>query len=132
VGNRVGAAAAGRYFDGLGPQWRLTPAQRERLTPAVEAALAGGWRSDQLAEFPGANSAGVRNPYAVLSARLSPDQLPPAPGSSSSRPPWCGRCDPESRFLLDEFGYPSAAPCPKRRPVSREPALVGPVNGHHR
>jgi hypothetical protein len=69
-------AAAGRYFDAFGPQWRLTAAQRDRLMPAVEAALADGWTPDRLAELTGANSVGVRNPYAVLSARLSPDQLP--------------------------------------------------------
>jgi hypothetical protein len=114
------AAAVGRYFDALGLQWRLTTAQRDRLTPAVKAALAGGWAPDRLAEFTGANSAGVRNPYAVLSARLSPDQLPAAPGSPSSRPPWCGQCHRESRFLLDELGYPSAVPCPMCRPGSGE------------
>jgi hypothetical protein len=104
--------------DDLGPPWRLTAAQRDRLTPAVEAALAGGWAPDRLAAFTGASSAGVRNPYAALSARLSPDQLPAAPGSPSWRPPWCGQCDPASRFQLDEFGYPSAVPCPKCRPLS--------------
>jgi hypothetical protein len=108
-------AAARRYFDALGPQWPLTAAQRDRLTPAVEAAVADGWTPDRLAAFTGANSTGVRNPYAVLSARLSPDQLPAAPASPSMRPSWCGQCDPQCRFLLDEFGYPSAIPCPKCR-----------------
>jgi hypothetical protein len=112
--------AVSRYFDALGPQWRLTAAHRDRLTPAVVAAVAEGWAPDRLAGFTGADSTGVRNPYTVLSARLSPDQLPDAPGSASSRPRWCGRCDRQSRFLLDEFGYPSAVPCPECRLVSGE------------
>jgi Helix-turn-helix domain len=120
VDKRRDEAAAGRYFDALGGQWRLTATQRDRLTPAVEAALADGWAPDRLAEFTGANSADVRNPYA-LSARLSPHQLPAGPGPPSARPPWCGLCAPDSRFLLDERGYPSAVPCLRCRPgVVRE------------
>ena len=69
----------------------------------------------RLAEFTRANSVGVRNPYAVLSARLSPVELPAMLGSPSSRPPSCGQCHRESRFLLDELGYPSAVPCPRCR-----------------
>jgi hypothetical protein len=37
----------------------------------VLAALNAGWRPYELARFAAANAGGVRNPYAVLAARLS-------------------------------------------------------------
>jgi hypothetical protein len=77
----------GEFFAALGPGWRLTAAQRARLTPAVLAALDEGWASQELAGFAGANTDGVRNPCAVLAARLSPTELPPPPGQRPPRPP---------------------------------------------
>ena len=61
--------AAGEFFGALGAAWPLTAAQRSRLTPAVLAALNAGWTPHELARFAGANAGGVRNPYAVLTAR---------------------------------------------------------------
>ena len=40
-----GGGRAGKFFHALGPVWRLTAAQRSRLTPAVLAALDEGWSS---------------------------------------------------------------------------------------
>lgn len=66
----------GEFFDGLGPAWPLSPTQRERLAPAARRALSRGWEPEALAAHVGANTDGVRNPYAVLSARLRPTELP--------------------------------------------------------
>ena len=75
----AGAAAdarVGEFFAALGDAWRLTDAQRTRLAPDVKAALDVGWTPQALAAATGANTTGVRNPYAVLVARLSPAELP--------------------------------------------------------
>ncbi len=123
------AAEAGEFFErlaALSPRWLLTSGQRRRLTPAVAGALAAGWTPGGLAEFAGANAAGIRNPGAVLAARLSPAGLPPPP--APPRPPWCGECDQATR-MLDFDGSPSAkAPAPsappsadlERRPSGRQ------------
>src|ERR1022692_942927 len=50
---------------GQTPGW-LTAAQRARLSPAVTTALSAGWTPGALAAFAGANTDGVRSPYAVL------------------------------------------------------------------
>lgn len=102
------------FFAGLGPAWRLSSAQRGRLKPTVAAALGHGWQPGDLAAFVGANTVGVRSPFAVLAARLAPAELPPPPASLriARRKPWCGQCDERTRFLLDERGYPSSARCP--------------------
>jgi len=83
----------------LGADWRLTGAQRARLTPAVATALNAGWTQQALAAFTGANTSGVRNPYAVLAARLSSAELPPPRTQRPSRPPRCGECDQVTRML---------------------------------
>jgi hypothetical protein len=107
---------AGKFFYALGPAWRLTAAQRSRLTPAVLAALDEGWSPQQLARFAGANTDGVRNPYAVLAVRLSAAELPPPPGQRPPRPPWCGECDERTRMA----GFYSDAPnpCPRCNPTA--------------
>jgi hypothetical protein len=79
--------AVGEFFARLGPDWPLADAQRRRLAPVLADALAGGWDPTGLAAFVGANTAGVRSPAAVLAARLSPGELPAAPGSARAWPP---------------------------------------------
>jgi hypothetical protein len=73
----------------LGPDWPLSARQIDRLTPAIAAALADGWSPAALAEHVGSNTAGVRNPYAVLTARLAdlPElvRLPPPCSSPAYR-----------------------------------------------
>ncbi|MBB2742882.1 UNVERIFIED_ORG: hypothetical protein FHR35_002704 [Microbispora rosea subsp. rosea] len=70
----------------LGPAWPLSSGQVRRLTPAIAAALADGWTPANLAEHVGANTAGVRNPYAVLTARLADlVRLPPTRSSPADR-----------------------------------------------
>jgi len=81
----------------LGAGWPLSAAQRARLAPLVAAAAAAGWDPEGLAAFAGANTAGVRSPYAVLAARLSPGELPPAPSRPAARPPWGGTCIEQTR-----------------------------------
>lgn len=97
-GGGAGGEPARDFFAALGSGWRLTPAQQLKLTPAVTAALAEGWTPRALAAFTGANTTGVRSPYAVLAARLSPGERPTPPGRST-RPPWCGQCDQTTRML---------------------------------
>jgi Helix-turn-helix domain len=106
----VGGGPTGEFFTALGAAWRLTAAQRARLAPAVTAALSAGWAPRALAAFAGANTSGVRNPYAVLAARLSPAELPPPHTRRPSRPPWCGECDQATRIL--GFDGDAPRPCP--------------------
>jgi hypothetical protein len=87
VGAACGGTSAEEYFAALGDGWRLSEAQRVKLTRAAETALSTGWTPTVLAAFTGANASGVRSPYAVLAARLSPAELPPPP-ARPARPPW--------------------------------------------
>ncbi len=127
------AAGTGEFFSELGQAWPLTRRQRDRLAPAVTAALAAGWTPVALARFAGVNTGGIRSPYAVLAARLSPAELPAPPAPAQRRPPWCGEpgCDPVTRFLLDERGYPGAingraVQCPRcGAPAARQRAPAG-------
>src|SRR5262249_17021790 len=82
----------------------------------------------------GANTTGVRSPYAVLAARLSPAELPPPHGQRPARPPWCGQCDEITR-MLDFYGD-APRPCPRCRPpaatdraAAAEPAHAGTPRG---
>jgi Helix-turn-helix domain len=113
-----GPGGGGEFFLRLGRGWLLTDSQRRRLAPAVAAALAAGWAPAALAAFVGANTAGVRNPAAVLAARLSPAELPAPTGRACARPPWCGMCDERTRML----GYDGSAP---ERCLRCHPLAVG-------
>jgi len=97
-GSAVGGERAGQFFEALGPAWRLTGAQRARLTPAVLAALDDGWTPRGLAGFTGADTGGIRNPYAVLAAQLPAAGLPPPAGLRAARPPWRDECDQNTRM----------------------------------
>jgi AcrR family transcriptional regulator len=68
---RLGAGPVGEFFTALGGAWRLTADQRARLASAVESALNIGWAPAEFAAFAGANTSGVRNPYAILAVRLN-------------------------------------------------------------
>jgi len=103
-----GGDQASEFFAALGDAWLLTAVQRARLIPAVEAALIAGWTPD---EFTGGNTSGIRNPYAVLAARLSPAELPQPRDSAPRRPPWCGECDERTRML--GFDADAPRPCPR-------------------
>jgi hypothetical protein len=119
------AADVGEFFErlsGLNPRWQLTASQRRRLSPAVAAALTAGRTPRTLAEAAGANMDGVRNPYAVLAARLSPAELP-APPARAVRPPWCGQCDERTRML--DFDGDSPAPCPRCKGRRENPGPAG-------
>jgi hypothetical protein len=109
-----GGRPVGEFFAVLGDGWRLTAAQRARLALAVQAALDVGWVPQALAAFTGANTTGVRNPYAVLAARLSPAELPAPHGQRPARPPWCGQCDEVTRML--GFDGDAPLPCPRCKP----------------
>jgi len=106
----------GEFFAALGPDWQLTAAQRARLGDAVTTALNAGWTPRALAAFTGTNTRGVRNPYAVLAARLSPAELPPPLTQRSPRPPWCGECDRATRML--GFDGDAPRPCPHCKPAA--------------
>ena len=118
AGPRVGCGGAevGEFFEQLAARsqlWLLTVGQRKRLAPSVTAALATGWNPDGLASFAGANSAGIRNPVAVLAARLAPAKLPRPP--ASRRTPRCGECDERTRMLDFDGDSPSSCPRCKAR-----------------
>jgi hypothetical protein len=115
AGTAGGGQAVDEFFAVLDDGWRLTADQRARLAPAAQAALHAGWSSQALATFTGANTASVRNPYAVLAARLSPAELPPPPQPQRpARPPWCGQCDEVTRML--GFDGDAPRPCPHCKP----------------
>jgi hypothetical protein len=118
---------AGEFFAALDRDWQLTADQRARLAPAVTAALNAGWTPQALAGFTGANTGGVRNPYAVLAARLAPAELPPPYLRRPSRPPWCGECDQATRML----GYHGDAPrpCPRCKPSAATSYAANGENG---
>lgn len=122
-----GGGPAGEFFATLGPVWRLTASQRARLTPAVAAALSAGWTPAALAAFIGASTTGIRNPYAVLAARISSAELPLPSGHGVPRRPWCGQCDERTRLL----GFDGDAPrrCPRCRPVSAASTPPRPAYG---
>ena len=109
-----GGGPIDEFFTALGPDWRLTAAQRTRLADAVTAALNAGWTPRTLAAITGANTSGVRNPYAVLAARLAPAELPLPYTQPPSRPPWCGQCDERTRLL--GFDGDAPRPCPLCKP----------------
>jgi hypothetical protein len=88
----------------------LTGEQRATLSPAAETALSSGWTPAAPAAFTGANTEGVRSPFAVLTARLSPAELPPPPGRRPARPPWCGQCDQATRMLGFDGDAPRTPP----------------------
>ena len=109
-----GGDQTSEFFAALGDTWLLTAGQRARLIPAVQAALSTGWTPGELAQFTSGNTSGVRNPYAVLAARLSPAELPQPPDSAPRQPLWCGECDERTRLL--GFDGDARRPCPKCRP----------------
>lgn len=116
-------ARVGEFFAALGNAWRLTETQRTRLAPAVGAALDMGWAPLALASAAGTDTAGVRSPYAVLAARLSPAELP-VPAARSARPPWCGECDEVTRML--DYHGDAPRPCPRcKRPRAGHTCEVG-------
>lgn len=103
------------FFSMLGAGWPLGGPQRERLAPLAAAALRTGWQPRALAAQVSANTAGVRNPYAVLRTRLTELPAPPAAVATPARPPWCGHCDQRTR--LRERADSPAARCPSCHPL---------------
>lgn len=113
-----GGEPARAFFTTLGPDWPLSRGQRRRLTPAVTAALAAGWNPAALARHAGANTHGVRNPYAVLRTRLTDLPDPPSTAREPIRPTWCGTCHPDTRRLENPADGADAGPCPTCHPTT--------------
>lgn len=118
-GRPISGGGAKEFFAHLGPDWPLTGRQRHRLAPVLASALTAGWEPALLAAFVAANTAGIRNPAAVLAARLSPAELPPPPARARARPPWCGQgdCDDRTRRLQRADGA-DAGRCPRCHPLA--------------
>jgi len=114
IDDRGLSGPVGEFFAAIATSWRFTAAQRTRLAPVVETALNTGWTPTELAAFTGGSTDGVRNPYAVLAARLSSAELPARP-VRPARPPWCGGCDERTRLL--GFDGDASRPCPLCRPA---------------
>jgi hypothetical protein len=98
---------SGARLAAVSPRRLLTTGQRARLGPAVAAALTAGWQPGDLASHVGANTTGIRDPAAVLAARLSQAELPPP--TARRRPPCCV-CDQATRML--DFDGDAPRPCP--------------------
>jgi hypothetical protein len=107
------ASPARQVLAQLGPQWRLGTRSVERLEGLIASALDAGWEMAALAAHLGANSDGVKSPYAVLAARLK--DLPPRPAARRARPPWCGNCHEPTRLLDTDAG---ARRCPACHPTA--------------
>lgn len=97
----------------LPPDWKLGTRSARRLSGPIRSALEAGWSPAALARQLGANPEGVRNPYAVLAARL--DDLPAPPAKRAERRPWCGQCDHADTRLI-ELVDGKVAPCPECHP----------------
>jgi hypothetical protein len=79
IDDRGLGGSAGEFFAAIAAGWRLSAAQRDRLAarssrPRWTRDGAGG-----AGRVTGGNTDGVRNPYAVLAARLSSAELPAPP-----------------------------------------------------
>ncbi|WP_020108303.1 helix-turn-helix domain-containing protein [Nocardia sp. 348MFTsu5.1] len=112
---------ADRVFDALPAPWTVGRADRQRLSPAVFAALANGWTTRALVEHLARNPNGVRYPVRVLAARLADLPGPPRNRRISGQPllPWCGECeDDRSRTITIQQpdGSDAAAFCPRCSP----------------
>lgn len=105
-----------KFFNGLGSAWPLSLSQRDRLRPAISAALGLGWTPEDLAAFVGANTIGIRSPSAVLATRLDPAELPPPPRPATRRKPWCGQCDERTRLVEQDFNEYGLAASVRRCP----------------
>ncbi|MHB1873408.1 MAG: helix-turn-helix domain-containing protein [Streptosporangiaceae bacterium] len=122
----AGDVRAGEFFAALGNDWNMTGSHRAKLMPLVMAALQAGWSPGGLARFTGANTSGVRNPYAVLAARLSAAELPDPP--TRQRPAqhvWCGQCDQRTRML--NFDSDAPIPCPMCKPKAGKSKSATPM-----
>jgi hypothetical protein len=113
----AGGRAIEEFFAALDPAWQLTLVQQGRIAAAVRTALLSGWPPRALAAYVGSNTTGVRNCYAVLTARLSTAELPAPPRRRSSRPPWCGHCDERTRRRQAPDGA-DAGRCPGCHPLA--------------
>lgn len=116
---------SGEFFDALATGWLLSSGQRRRLMPRIREALAAGWDPGELAAYVGANTAGVRNAYAVLHARLGDLPDPPNRAPSATRPPWCGVCVEATRMCEDADGRPWR--CPRCHPGAARDQLMNTV-----
>lgn len=103
----------------LGRAWPLTDIQRRRLAPRVNDAILAGWTVTALVRYLAAHPAGVRAPYAVLSARLEQLPRPRSVSAKHTRPPWCGDCDETTRHV--ELRDGRAARCPACHPLRESP-----------
>lgn len=130
------------FFDRLGPAWPLSPAQRDRLAPAVRSALCSGWKPPALAAHVGANTGGVRSPYAVLKTRLQPTELP-EPSDLAQQPDAAATArmatgdrrqleldELEARLFGEVRGTPvQDADAPDGTVIQLRPEWVAPANG---
>ena len=117
---------AGEFFAARGNDWNMTGSHRARLMPLVTAALQAGWSPGGLARFTGANTSGVRNPYAVLAARLSAAELPDPPvRQRPAQHVWCGQCDQRTRML--NFDSDAPIPCPMCKPKAGKSKFAIPM-----
>lgn len=118
------------FLRALPAPWTAGKATAERLAPLLlEHAADNGWQlDDQLAAKLTENPGGINNYPAVLRRRLEdlPRRDVPRPrpaGSSSSLPPWCGKCgdgnksarrEATYRVFIDDNGF--AKKCPACHP----------------
>ena len=100
--------------------WRVGGKDARNLIPAIEAALASGWTTENLTAHLSRSPAGVRNPVRVLARRLA--DLPDAPAGSRPTVAWCGECEDErSRTITVTLpdGTEAAAFCPRCSPQAQ-------------
>jgi hypothetical protein len=113
-----GGEPAGEFFAALLHAWMLTCEQRARLTPAVEDRAGQRMDACRAGRVHRRQHQGVRNRFAVLTARLSPAGLPAPPGRRPARPPRCGQCHHATQMP----GFDGDAPRPRPRCKPAAPA----------
>ena len=100
--------------------WRVGGKDARNLIPAIEAALASGWTTENLTAHLSRSPGGVRNPVRVLARRLA--DLPDAPAGSCPTVAWCGECEDErSRTITVTLpdGTEAAGFCPRCSPQAQ-------------
>ena len=99
--------------------WRVGGKDARNLIPAIEAALASGWTTENLTAHLSRSPAGVRHPVRVLARRLA--DLPDAP--AGSRPLWRGAANAKTGDRTPSVTLPdgteAAAFCPRCSPQAQ-------------
>jgi hypothetical protein len=107
------------FREALPAQLRAQLHDTQRIAGLVTAATARGWPVPALTAECSRSLAGIVNAGGVITSRLEHcARHDPPVKASKTRPEWCGVCDPVTRHLLDENGYPAPERCGSCHPLN--------------